>query len=120
MLQVISWCFDDVNVRISHRIEDCEFDPDSEPDLKDLELYVVQRCDSKWDEIASLLGLDFNTISSIDRDFRMNKGKLRRVLQVWMNQSDEQRKWSDIFNILQKVGEWKLASSLCATCPQET
>ena len=115
MLLLIDWCFEDICLNTSLHVEDCDFDPDSEPDLKDLEKYVVLKCDSKWYSIASLLDLDTNTIDSIDKDFRMNKEKLRRVLQVWMKDSDEQRKWSDIFRVLQEVREGALASSLCST-----
>ena len=100
-------------------IEDYELDPDNEPSQKDLEKFVVRKCDSKWKSMATLLDLDENTISSIDADYKQNKDKLRAVLEVWKKVGDEQRKWSDIFAVLKEVNEGALVSSLCATALEE-
>ena len=79
----------------------------------------MRKCDSKWKSIATLLGLDENTISSIDAEHKQNKDKLRTVFEVWKKAGDEQRKWNDIVAVLEEVDEGALASSLCATALEE-
>ena len=70
------------------------------PALKYLNCYVVEKVASKWKDLGELLGLDYQIINSIERDYPLDGVSCCRVVfKIWFDNTQD-ASWNQLISAL--------------------
>ena len=73
---------------------------DEQPQLRDLQSYIIPRYASFWREVGTGLGLKQETLSKIETDYHQSKKQCNVVLSHWLEVKADAATWKKLLSVI--------------------